>query len=195
MQKADYSDFYNTVIKPYIEEITADCGLGECKDKGSHCKYRIYKCYQEKRDSVKNKYMQKADDVALDRHKVAACMVYAILKVQPIKVNRFLWNLPEQKLLANEYLAFYVALNIIAMYKRDELREAKMEKEAADYEIIVPKTYHEGEGADFVSNTCRALYYLRLRGLTGFDIFAYATIFFMLEKYTDTITNLKIVKE
>lgn len=195
MQKADYSDFYDIVIKPYIDEITADCSLGECKDRGPRCKYRIYKSYQEKRDSIKNKYMRKRDDVALDRHKVAACMVYAILKVQPIKVNRFLWNLPEEKLLANEYLAFYVALNIIAMYKRDELREAKMEKEASDYKIIVPKTYHEEEGVNFVSNTCRALYYLRLRGLIGFDIFAHATIFFMLEKYTDTITDLKIEKE
>ena len=184
MQKADYSDFYDIVIKPYIDEITADCSLGECKDRGPRCKYRIYKSYQEKRDSIKNKYMRKRDDVALDRHKVAPSMAYC-----------FLWNLPEEKLLANEYLAFYVALNIIAMYKRDELREAKMEKEASDYKIIVPKTYHEEEGVNFVSNTCRALYYLRLRGLIGFDIFAYATIFFMLEKYTDTITDLKIEKE
>lgn len=186
MQRADYGDFYDTVIRRYIDEITADCSFSECVDRGLRYKYKIYKCYQEKRDSIKKKYMRKTDDAALDRHKVAACMMYAILKVQPIKVNRFIWNLPERKLLANEYLAFYVALNIIAMYKRDELRNAHSE-EAANYKLVVPKTYHEGDGSDFESNTCRALYYLRLRGLNGFDIFAYATILFMIEKYADTI--------
>lgn len=199
MQSSDYNDFYHKVIQKCIDQVESDSQQGECIYKGDRCRKRIYKCYQTKRDAIKNKYMQKTSDAALDRHKVAACMIYAILKVQPIKVNRYIWGLSEEKLLANEYLAFYVALNIIAMYKKDELLE-KSENRDIQYKIIVPKTYHEEDPktksesgdpkVDFVSNTCRALYYLRLRGIEKFDLFAYSTILFLLEKYTDTIKDI-----
>lgn len=186
MQNKDYNDFYDTVIKKCIDRIIENAESNECDYKESRCKRSIYKHYQIKRDYIKDKYMQKTAEAALDRHKVAACMMYAILKVRPIKVNRYIWRLPEKILLANEYLAFYVALNIIEMYKKDELKE-KLNSKDVKYEIIAPKTYHEGKDSTFESNTCRALYYIRLRGIERFDIFAYSSILFMLEKYTDTI--------
>lgn len=54
--------------------------------------------------------------------------------------------------------------------------------------MIFPITYHEtpSEESDFIDNLCKGLYYLR-RKIDKMDIFAYSTILFFVEKYTDTI--------
>lgn len=197
MIKYDFDDFFNIVVKQCIDTILENVQKDECSYIGDKCKYGLYRNYQEKRDFVKNKYMKKTDEPALDRHKVASCMMYAILKVKPIKINRYKTDLPEKLLLANEYLAFFVALNIIEMYRKDQLeqqiRENKIERgqrnRYMDNQIVLPKTYHEnGEnGSDFLSNTCKALYYIELQGINKFDIFAYSSILFLLEKYTDMV--------
>lgn len=134
--------------------------------------------------------MSKENPVALDRHKVAACMVYAILKVSPIKVNMWISNLPEKIVLANEYLAFYTALNIIEMYKLDEFNDENIDR---DYQIIVPRTYHEDENPQntYESNLCKAWYYIKIDNIEKFDTLGYANVFFLLEKYTDTYLKLK----
>lgn len=183
MIKEDYIDFFERVIRPCIDKIIEETAQYECCYRGEKCKQYIYSHYQNKRDFVKDKYMKKSEVAALDRHKVAACMMYAILKTKPIMVNRFVPDLPEKALLANEYLAFFVALNIIEMYKKDESEEKKPS------EIVLPKTYHEDseKNSDFLSNTCKALYYIRLQGIEKFDVFAYASVLFLLEKYTDTV--------
>lgn len=183
MIKVDYINFFERVIRPCIDKIIEETAQYKCCYRGEKCKQYIYSHYQNKRDFVKDKYMKKSEDAALDRHKVAACMMYAILKTKPIMVNRFVPNLPEKALLANEYLAFFVALNIIEMYKKDE-SEGK-----EPCEIVLPKTYHEDseKNSDFLSNTCKALYYIRLQGIEKFDVFAYASVLFLLEKYTDTV--------
>lgn len=53
-----------------------------------------------------------------------------ILKAKPLKINRQIPNLDEKRLLANEYLALYVSLNIVVMYKMDQghLKEGDYEK-------------------------------------------------------------------
>lgn len=134
--------------------------------------------------------MTKKATVALDRHKVASCMIYAILKSKPFKVNRMVRNLPEKILLANEYLAFFVALNIVEMYKLDEMRDKGVE---SNYQIIIPRTYHEDdeENNTYESNFCKSLYYLSMENIKRYDVFAYADILFLLEKYTDTYLELK----
>lgn len=182
MIKNDYDDFFSIVIRPCIDKIIVETEQYGCHYVGGKCQNSIYHHYQNKRDFIKDRYMKKAEDAALDRHKVAVCMMYAILKTKPIKVNRFIPDLPEKALLANEYLAFFVSLNILEMYRKDQLGEN------ADCEIILPRTYHEDSEnkSDFLSNTCKALYYIGLQGIEKLDVFAYSSILFLLEKYTDS---------
>ena len=183
MIKNDYDDFFSVVIRPCIDKIIAETEPYGCCYLGEKCQYSIYNHYQNKRDFVKDRYMKQSEDAALDRHKVASCMMYAILKTRPIKVNRLVRDLPEKALLANEYLAFFVSLNILEMYRRNQFGDK------AKCEIVLPRTYHEisESGSDFLSNTCKALYYIGLQGIEKFDVFAYSSIFFLLEKYTDTV--------
>lgn len=198
MRIQSFDKFYEIVIQRCIEEIKryaekigfADLECFRLKGKNPRLDMSIYRNYQKKRDFIKYNYMSKEIPVALDRHKVAACMVYAILKANPMKVNMWIPNLPEKIVLANEYLAFYTALNIIEMYKLDEFNDDGVD---ADYQIIVPKTYHEDKNAQntYESNLCKAWYYIRIDDIEKFDALGYSNVFFLLEKYTDTYLKLK----
>ena len=121
MKIEDFNDFCLTVINAYIKEIkdyekNINC---KCLHENARAKSKIFKYYQRKRDVIKRNYMEKTA-VSLDRHKIAACMVYAILKSRVLSVNEFIPHLPERLLMANEYLAVYVGINIIEQYRRND---------------------------------------------------------------------------
>lgn len=184
MKEQDYNNFYEVVVSACIDDIfeySRQNGFPEnsIAQRKNHSR-KIFEYYQEMRDYIRCNYMSKKTDVALDRHKVAACMMYAILKAKPLKVNRRIPDLNEKVLLANEYLALYVALNIVVMYKMDQYQ-----LEIGDYEILFPETYFNDPSNDYVTNYCRTLYYVSMENLNKFDVFAHANILFMLEKYTD----------
>lgn len=191
MKKKDYEDFYETVIDPCINDIiilaTDEVNNSSVVQPKKNIKQKIFRFYQNKRNSIVSNYMKKKSPVALDRHKVAACMVYAILKANPLKINRLHEKLPEKILLANEYLSFYIALNILEMYKLDALSTTEDEGQDIDYQILQPLTTYEDEYPEntFDSYLCRALYYIKIDNINKFDVFAYANIFFLIEKYTD----------
>lgn len=184
MKVEDFEDFSAKVINNYVGELKKIQKDYNCIRESKLAKSKVFKCYQQKRDEIKNHYMEEPEKngKALDRHKVAACMMYAILKCRVLKVNRFVPHLPNQLLMANEYLAVYVALNIIEQYRIDE------GKEMPENKLIFPITYHEApsEESDFLNNMCKGLYYLRHKICT-MDIFAYSNILFFIEKYTDTL--------
>lgn len=194
MKYSDYNDFYQKVIQKCIDGIFTLASQykleQDCINLRKNLQDKIYRNYQKKRDYIRSNYMTKKADVALDRHKVASCMIYAILKTKPLKVNRFVRNLPEKILLSNEYLAFFVALNIIEMYRVDKNKD---EGNNDKFQIIVPKTYLEKNEPDntYESNFCKSLYYLSMENIEKFDVFAYADILFLLEKYTDIYLVLK----
>lgn len=184
MEYSTFSDFYDVVIKKYLDEILYKFGSkvnSSLKIKKESCiKSKIYKFYQQKRNQVKLNFMQK-NVVALDGHKVAACFIYAILRCKPFKISFSKRNLPEEILLANEFLAFYVALNIVDMYRRHST-------DSKNFVTKIPETYSDNDDPNsFIKNTCKSLHYIY--SIKHIDIFAYSTILFLLEKYTDTIKN------
>lgn len=192
MEIQDYNLFCSRVIKPYVEQIkiyAQENGCSRSIQSNEHNYGKIYVHYQRKRNEIKNNYM--APPVkALDRHKVAACMIYAILRSKVIRVNTQITRLPNELLMANEYLAVYTAINIIEQYKRDEMGAD------SDYKLIFPITYHEEdeEKSAFIDNLCKSLYYLRAK-IKSMDIFAYSAILFFMEKYTDTILDFNVEKD
>ena len=115
----------------------------------------------------------------MDRHKIGAVMIYAILKSKPFYVVKTIPKLPSQLLMANEYLAFYDALNIVELYRMDD---ALSNGNGSDRNnLILPNTYH---GDMYIENVCKALYYVK--NPDYFDILAYANVLFLSEKYSDT---------
>ncbi len=186
MKAEDFEDFCDKVINQYINEIKEYQKPYKCIIENRLARNSIFKFYQRKRIEIRNNYLGKPAkaEKALDRHKVAACMMYAILKSKVLWVNRFVPNLPDRLLMANEFLAVYVGLNIIEQYRIED------GKDEPENKLIFPITYHETESeeSDFLVNLCKGLYYLRRR-IGTMDIFAYSNVLFFIEKYTDTILD------
>lgn len=181
MEKTGFEEFCVLTIDAYIDELREiDKEYGALTVRESRKKY-VYLFYEIARMNIR-KYFMQLESKPMDRHKIGSVMAYAILRSKIIKVNRLIPDLPEKILMANEYLAFTVAMNIVEIYKR-EMEDYRFHE---GYTLFMPRTYHENEKSTesvYLSNVCKALYYIP--SMRRFDIFAYANILFLLEKYTD----------
>ena len=191
MKFEDYNDFYTKVIKKYIDELKDYDSKYHALEQDAKAEVRIYRFYEKKRIEVRTEYMMDASK-PIDRHKTAACMMYAILRAKVFKINYRIPNLPEPLRIANEYLAFYVALNIVDQYKRqDDLKNRDIKD--SNYRLILPETMYEaslnsesGQNRhSLVSSMCLTL--ANIRNIKYYDLFAYSTIFFLLEAYSDCL--------
>lgn len=144
-------------------------------------KRRVYKKYQKTKTFVKTNYMENPKKY-LDRHKIAASMMYAIVSVSPVRITgrekwrKFLKNekFSSECTLLNEYLGFYTAISIIESFREyHAIKEKKLEQLQR---IQFPGTNKEG---DYVYNTCLDLYLSKKKN--KISVLAYANIFFLLE--------------
>lgn len=118
----------------------------------------------------------------MDRHKIGSVLIYSILKSHIIKVTKLTKkSLPHALLMANEYLAVYVALSVIESYRIDD-NGGFNEANPMGCCLEIPLTFHNEGSNAYIDNLCKALFYLR--NINEFDIFAYANIMFLLEAYT-----------
>lgn len=193
MKFEDYDDFYKKVIKEYINELLLFDSKYHSLTENGKAYNMIYHYYERKRMDIRTNYMLDSSK-PIDRHKTAATMMYAILRANVFKINYRISNLPKELRMANEYLALYVALNIIELYKRrDDLINEGIED--SQYQLIIPETkyeqtvnlYSEKKGASFIDSMCLTL--ANIKNIKYFDIFSYATILFLLESATDDIIN------
>lgn len=182
-----FQEIYEEVILKYAEDLIKlqEKDNIKCLTYNHKRKKKIYDFYESKRLYIR-RYFMDHEDMPMDRHKIGAVMMYAILRSNLFKVNRLIPNLPNKLLMANEYLSFYVALSIIESYMSDDAKEKP--KDNVDVKLILPDTYHESnsrksEGEVYIDNVCKALYYVKNKKYL--DIFAYADILFLLEKHHD----------
>lgn len=181
----DYSKFYVEIVSNFYNELK----VIDKKYYGGRVlnisKFRVrlaYFFYESNRKDIRKLYMVQ-ESKPMDRHKIAANIMCSLLKAKIIKVNRLVPNLPLELLLANEYVSFYCALNIIELYKRDLGYN--------NYSLILPHTYIDEEPKErsYVENVCKALYYTKHFGIG--EVFSYANILFLLEKYSDRFKEEK----
>lgn len=184
MERLDFNVFKKEVLVPYLKELEV-YDTKKCLFVNYKALDKIYIHYQKLRNIIKGVYMKKGT-LALDRHKVAACLIYGILRSKIIKVNKKIPELPPHLLMANEYFAINVAINVIEMYKRSDYNGHKGHK---NYKLIIPNSYHEcyNNNSAFLYNLCAGLYNQNIK---HFDCIAYATIFFQLEHETDYILGI-----
>ncbi len=171
MDRETFKSFRERVIDRYVAELETLDNVGALTCHKNRIDY-IYKHYERKRLEIRRFFMN-IETKPMDRHKIGACIMYATLKSNVFSVNRLIDKLPGKLLMANEYLATYLALSVVESYKMDELNN--------QYWLIkIPSTYH---GDAYIENLCKALYCIP--SINCFDIFAYSNILFLLEKYTD----------
>jgi hypothetical protein len=112
MKTATYDILWEKGIKKRAEEIV-DANYGkvvfdyESKD-------RIFEEYNKLRDYVKTSFMRDENGL-LDRHKVCACLILAIIKSQPLIYNNYINN-ESTICIFNENLALSVGLSLLSTY-------------------------------------------------------------------------------
>ena len=129
----------------------------------------------------------------LDRHKIAACIMSAIVKVQPIKIKkrnllrRYFDKKPYEKkfTLLNEYLALYTALSVVESFRQDDIKNQRMGFDRPG--VCQPMTTN---GESYIHNTCLDLYFAKRHN--KINVLTFANVFFLLEtgKFVEEKQNI-----
>jgi hypothetical protein len=121
----------------------------------------------------------------IDRHKVAACYVHAILKAVPLNCPKPDGMYDEKHIqkeyIPNEILSWVVALSILKSFMKERCSQVR-DNVYLDYlksnGLQYPKTEHE----TYHDHIYKSLFNSRKTNL--FDVFTFAHILFLIESYT-----------
>lgn len=187
MTNEKFEDIWNNIILGLYNEITPQDDLYI----KARSKKKIFKKYQKQKTYLKLNYMENPN-THLDRHKIAACMLYAIVKVHPIRIKRIsIWKnylngkkFTPQYLMLNEYLGLYTAFSIVESfrtYEQSEENEVGFKRKG----IVQPITTN---GEDYIYNTCLDLYLSRKKN--KINVLTFANVFFLLETGSFSVKEL-----
>lgn len=143
-------------------------------------------------DELRNQSKNYVTSSRLDRHKLAACICSAIIELKPL-VSAKNKKMPNN---SNELLAFFTGLNLIKMYMIfDKMNGNNIDDDLLKYlkenfDMECP-TIDENicDVNEYILNIANAIGRTQIycgkakRVCNKFDIWAYANIFFHLEKY------------
>jgi len=133
---------------------------------------------------VKNTHANSEDEDLLDRHKVAACITTAVMKIRLLYKE----NLEDKdhSLLdahrMNEQLAFLCGLNVIISFMAEAKPKIMNIKKTTEFRF--PSTRYQNDQDDqseFIDSMIRGLYYSNVS--PGFPTLLLSNIFFLLEEY------------
>ena len=110
-----YDNIWDSIINPEIAVLTLNKHVS-CKDK-AFAKERVWDSYCEFNWHSANHYLEKPDGL-LDRHKVAACYMYAIVDALPLEVNLDNPSSDYAAYFSNERLAITMGISILGMFDR-----------------------------------------------------------------------------
>ena len=187
MTNEKFEDIWNNIILGLYNEITPQDDLYI----KARSKKKIFKKYQKQKTYLKLNYMEN-QNTHLDRHKIAACMLYAIVKVHPIRIKRIsIWKnylngkkFTPEYLMLNEYLGLYTAFSIVESfraYEQSEENEVGFKRKG----IVQPITTN---GEDYIYNTCLDLYLSRKKN--KINVLTFANVFFLLETGSFSVKEL-----
>lgn len=182
MKKDKFDELWNNIVLPIYDDANVD-GILYLK---RNAKKDVYKQYQKEKTYVKRNYML-SGDTHLDRHKIASCMLYAIMKVYPVQLSmKAIWKMHKQKgkfskeyELLNEYLALYTAFSIIESFRQYGISHNDEDYPAKGFvrnRINMPDT---SNGQDYLYNTCLDLYFSKQR--RKINVLTFSNVFFLLE--------------
>lgn len=179
MNKTDFLEFYNNVVKKIGERFQAEYpNFNFCDNPSS-----LYEEYLNQRAILRVIYEKKdsPDKALIDRHKVCACMTVAITKVRLLSGKLETddgYNLSNASRI-NEQLAFMSTWELFKGFI-----VLKGEKEDPSYEL--PKTFHN---ASFLDTITRSLFYANQ--LDSLSTPLIANIFYLLEMYCNAKNEIK----
>ena len=182
MTREVFDELWKHIILSIFNDMNKNNVLHLKKD----AKEKVYKQYQNKKTYIKDNYMLSCN-THLDRHKIASCVLYAIMQVYPIEVNLSMIKkkhdskemFPKEYQLLNEYLALYTAFSIIESFRQYGIHHSEEEfptKGFNRHKISIPNT---SNGQDYIYNTCLDLYFSKQK--KNINVLTFSNVFFLLE--------------
>lgn len=176
---ASYEKYFDLVIIPVISEYCDSAAdivvLPDIKDK-------IWNYYVDFNEHCKKEYMRDKNKL-LDRHKVVACYMFAILKTNPMACSIAFQNGDKSSMLLNERLALCFGMTLLRALICDEIENLTdnelKEKATAAFEsdIMFPKTNH----GDYKGNLLSQLYHTKNE--SNYNILSLAETLYLLEVF------------
>lgn len=173
MNKIDFLDFYNNVIKKLGSRLENEYKQFNFCDNP----HSLYEEYLNQKTMLRVLYDKKDGEkkTLLDRHKVCACMTSAIIKVRLLSGNietdnSFILSSASR---INEQLAFMSAWELFLGFIR-------LHRENDDENYKLPETFHN---VSFLDTITRSLFFANQ--LNSLSTPLIANIFFLLEKYCE----------
>lgn len=198
MKRELFDEIFDREIEPFIEEMLEYEPFIEKRDL-TPCKREIFNEYSKLR-VIYRRQVYNSDIEILDRHKVASCMCGAFLTVPVFHKGHLLEAVKQHGepvesffYYANELVAFYAANKFLSFYmlceadnergNDNEGRRLRKERIIEQFPLMPPasKGTH-GTWSGILFNLSQIREEERL-GIEHYDLYAYATIFFMLETY------------
>ena len=181
MKNKNYEELWNTIIFPLLDKYRNEYALAPTPE----TKQLIFEHYVQFRDFCKKHYMLDANNF-IDRHKVCACMIYAIIKTQPLHSgdetnNKDCFNTINEKIAIAAGLSLLRAFVISSAKQNlndDELEEI-IKKFKSGIRLPQPPFINHG---DYIENFAVELYFTRK--YNNYNILSLAHTLYMLELYT-----------
>ncbi len=199
MTKSRFSSIFDDEILPFIDEIQQNNSLVRKKDIAK-CKEEIYNEYTFLRKSLKEKiFGDKSTEKLLDRHKVAACICAAFLKVSVFYMDQMFKSIEISRrpvasyfYYVNELVAFMAGCKFLSFFMTSECINDRISAEriVAEFPKLPPvKT----STVDCYDNILFNLSQTKTDkiGLKHFDLYSYSMFFFMLESYYNIQLSLQ----
>ena len=167
MNQNEYEKIVKNIIIPLSEELLSS------KNNELYNAIKIKKEFDDKLLNKINKliyYLKKNIVITdeIDRHKIAACLMCAIVDYSPFKIYKKGYNC-EDLHFANEILAIYSAISLLECY-------------TPELKIKFPSTIYETRDIDsYIRTLCTSLYICKNNKHFKYSLLNYANILFLLE--------------
>lgn len=182
MDCSSYEQIWNVVIRPTMEDYAlrfADVTILE------DAKETIWKEYIELNRHCKTKYMKEIKG-RLDRHKVCACYMYAVIKAGVMRCNLAASDTEERYLALNENLAITVGMSLLRAFIMASIDNnenlSKNDKEIYKSRVADGITFPDCNHGIYRENFVAELYYTNLE--RNYNILSLANTLFLLEIHT-----------
>ena len=177
MQLEKFNEVHEEIIKPLIRELMDDQynKCNKCLSLKKDYDKKIYKQYEKLRKEIKRRDMY-AEVEYIDRHKIGACMMGAIVLVSPISVKTTLQDIPERMIFANEGLGFYTAICMLESFLEEENLKIYYPNVDSDMDADMPI---------YVRNTCIDLFKAKLEH--RYSVLTFSNVLFLLEELSKKI--------
>ena len=175
MKTAEFQSIYSKIIIPLAESLKTEHNPRFDPTKQN----KIHECYEKIKDDVKQ-YFKDPIHSLIDRHKIGAALIYAILDICPFPLlNLSEEKLPPKEYMINERLAMETGVAVVADFCKTK---AIQDRDATQKKIFsIRFRYPKVDESNYLEFILKSLYRDRVEGKK--DILKLAHILFLLESY------------